>query len=50
MDPDLVDVQKERRLVVSGRIFDIRAATTIGRRRGIELVTLAGSRLVEDPL
>lgn len=45
MDPDLVDVPKTRRLVVSGRVYDIRTATAIGRQRGIELLTLAGSRL-----
>lgn len=45
MDPDLVDVPKTRRLVVSGRVYDIRTATAIGRKRGIELLTLAGSRL-----
>lgn len=44
MDPNLVDVPKMRRLVVSGRIFDIRAASFVDRR-SIELLTLAGSRL-----
>lgn len=45
MDPALVDVPKYRRLVVAGRIFDVRAASMIGRKRGIELLTIAGTRL-----
>lgn len=45
MDPDLVDVPKTRRVVFSGRVFDIVSATQIGRRAGIELMTLAGSRI-----
>ena len=48
MDPDAVDVQKSRRLVYSGRSFDIRAAVNIGRMKGIELHTLAGSRIPSE--
>jgi SPP1 family predicted phage head-tail adaptor len=43
MDPELVDVAKLRRLVVSGRVHDIVAASEIGRREGIELLTMAAS-------
>lgn len=42
MDPELVDVRKERRLVVKGRVHDIVGAMEIGRKAGIELQTLAG--------
>ena len=41
MDPDTIAVPKVRRLVYQGRVFDIVAATMIGRRLGIELTTLA---------
>lgn len=41
MDPDLVNVPETRRLVHSGRIYNITAASTIGPKRGIELLTLA---------
>lgn len=44
MDPDLVDVPTMRRLVYSGRAYNIRSATRIGRY-AIELQTLAGARL-----
>jgi hypothetical protein len=40
-DPELVDVVKARRLVASGRIYDITAAAQIGRRQGLELLTRA---------
>lgn len=43
MDPDLVNVQKTRRLVYAGRTYDITGASLIGRRQGIELLTLAAS-------
>lgn len=43
MDPDLVDVPKKRRLVYSGRVYDITSATALDRQVGIELMTLAGS-------
>lgn len=45
MDPDLLDVPKLRRLLFQGRTFDIVAATQIGRKRGIELTTLASTRV-----
>jgi hypothetical protein len=41
MDPELVDVTKRRRLVYLGRTYDIVAAIMIGRREGIELLTLS---------
>lgn len=41
MDPELVDVCKTRRLVYQGRTYDITSASQIGRREGIELITLA---------
>lgn len=41
MDPELVDVAKLRRLLVNGRVHDIVAASEIGRRDGIELLTIA---------
>lgn len=41
MDPELVDVPKSRRLVYQGRSHDIVTASQIGRREGVELVTLA---------
>lgn len=45
MDPELLDVPKLRRVVYQRRVFDIVAADHLGRRAGIELLTLAGSRL-----
>lgn len=41
MDPEAVDVPATRRLVYQGRIYDITAASMIGRREGIELLTIA---------
>lgn len=41
MDPELVDVPGLRRLLYSGRVFDIQAASLMERRIGIELITLA---------
>lgn len=43
MDPELVDVQKTRRLLANGRSYDIVAASVIGFREGIELVTISSS-------
>lgn len=43
MDPELVDVPKSRKLQFRGRVFDIRAASLIDRRRAIELTTLVSS-------
>lgn len=40
MDPDLVDVPAVRRLVYLDRTYDIRSASVIGRKQGIELVTV----------
>ena len=45
MDPDLVNVPKLRRLVFLGRVHDITAAAVIGRRAGIELFTVAATRV-----
>lgn len=44
MDPDLVDVPNERRAKYLGRIYNIRAASMIGRKEGIEVITLARSQ------
>lgn len=41
MDPDLVNVPATRRLVHLGRTYNITTASTIGPKRGIELLTLA---------
>lgn len=41
MDPDLVNVPADRRLVYLGRVYNIIAATTIGPKLGIELLTVA---------
>lgn len=41
MDPDLLNVPRLRRLVYLGRVHNIIAATTIGPKRGIELLTVA---------
>jgi hypothetical protein len=45
MDPDLVDVQKTRRLLYQGRSYDIIDAGVLDRRAGIELRTIAKSRV-----
>lgn len=45
MDPELVDVTKKRRLVSQGRVYDITSGSQIGRRDGIELLTLTGGRV-----
>lgn len=41
MDPDAVDVPKDRRLVFGGRVQEIVGAQHLGRREGIELTTKA---------
>jgi hypothetical protein len=41
MDPDQIDVPKLRRLVEFTRTHNIIAASVIGQREGIELITLA---------
>jgi hypothetical protein len=38
-DPELVDVPKQRRLVYSGRTYDIVHARQIGLREGLEFIT-----------
>ncbi len=45
LDPDSVDVPKTRRLLYQGRVYDITYASEIGRREGIELMTIARSGL-----
>lgn len=40
MDPELVDVPKVRRLSYGGRMYDIVAASILGRKNGVELLTL----------
>lgn len=44
MDPEVVDVPKKRRLLYLGRAYEIVAASQIGRREGIELLTIASTR------
>lgn len=41
IDPEVVNVPTKRRLVYGGRTFDILAATILGNKQGVELVTLA---------
>jgi hypothetical protein len=41
MDPDLLDVPKLRRVLYRSRVHDIVAASLIGRRDGVELMTLS---------
>ena len=41
MDPEVIDVAKTRRLVYRGRIYNIRGASLLDQRMGIELITLA---------
>lgn len=43
MDPRLVDVAKTRRILDGTRVLEIVVATEIGRREGIELLTVASS-------
>lgn len=45
LDPEQVDVTKTRRLVWQGRPYDITGASVIGRREGIELLTMAAGRV-----
>lgn len=45
MDPEQVDVPTTRRLVYQGRTYDITAASMIGRRDGIELLTIAKGKV-----
>lgn len=41
MDPDLVDVPKTRRISYLGRTYNIRSASLIGNKQGVELITLS---------
>lgn len=41
IDPELVDVSKDRRLVYEGRVHDIIHAEPIGRHAGVKVLTLA---------
>lgn len=41
MDPEVIDVAAQRRLVYRGRIYNIRSASIMERRLGIEYMTLA---------
>jgi len=41
LDPDLVDVANERRIVYQGRVYDVVAGSMIGRKAGVELMTLS---------
>ena len=45
MDPDLVDVPTTRRLIYQGRTHDIVSAFVIGRNEGIELTTVAATKV-----
>ena len=45
MDPELVNVAKERRLVYKARIYEIVDAQLIGRREGVDVMTLAGGTI-----
>lgn len=45
MDPDTIDVPKKRRLLYKGRAHDIVSASEIGRRDGLELLTLASTKI-----
>lgn len=44
MDPELVDVPGTRRLLYQGRVQDIMAASVIGLREGLELITRMSSQ------
>lgn len=41
MDPELVDVPRDRRLVWQGRAYDIVAASCINRHEGVQILTLS---------
>jgi len=47
MDPDAVDVPKDRRLVFGGRVQEIVAAQHVGRKEGIELTTMSTTKAPE---
>jgi SPP1 family predicted phage head-tail adaptor len=46
MDPERIDVPKTRRLIYRGRVYNIVAASMLGRRRGVELWTQVSTKLV----
>lgn len=45
IDPELVNVEKLRRVVYQSRVYDIVQARMMGRREGVELLTLSGGTL-----
>lgn len=45
LDPEIVDVPKSRRLLYRGRTHEIVSASHVGMREGIELMTLASSKV-----
>lgn len=45
MDPEIEDIPTTRRLVYHGRAYDIVAASLVNRHEGVELMTLAGSKV-----
>lgn len=45
MDPELLDVPKLRRVKVGDRYHQIVAAAEIGRRQGIEIMTVASTKV-----
>lgn len=45
MDPDVYDIPKVRRLLFGQRVHDIVHCEEVGRRAGIVLQTLAGSKV-----
>lgn len=45
MNPDLLDIPKVRRLLFGTRVHDIVACVEVGRRAGLVLQTLAGSKV-----
>jgi SPP1 family predicted phage head-tail adaptor len=42
MDPNLLNVPKMRRIVYDGRVHDIVAASMVGQKRAVELMTASG--------
>ena len=45
IDPDIVDVPKNRRVVYRGRTYDIVSASMIGMRQGVELMTIVSTNV-----
>jgi hypothetical protein len=41
LDPETVNVTKTRRILYQGRVYDIVAASQVGRRAAIEFLTLS---------